>query len=445
MSRRKNPLWFRKSDSLVDIFKIFVDDADIEENEKEIDMLFQDIQKKDHEYSTMSRLAGNNFHSKQMYLHAMEKYNESACFARNDSEALGLAYANRSTCFLKLSMYKECLVDIELAKKFNYPKNLWHKLEARRAECERALSKSEAAPAKNADDQQPSLSFDEHPVYAGAAECLEIKNSNNFGRHIITKCNLTIGQTVLFEEAYGIVDVGEQTNSSRYSRCSKCFKKGQNFIPCENCVYSMFCSETCHGAGDEFHHIQACEMPKNLSHQSEREFELVVDLLFKAIDSFESVDGMIQFVTSLVDGGVVDALGVKQQKFAMIFQLATNKDKKSNENLQEMVSTAMQIYSVIMRTPIFENRFNTDERKRFLQHLVLHHCHIVSNAPDVFDLNVEPITGHFHAYGYGMYPVGCYFNHSCVPNVFCYFVGRRMICKVLRPIRSGEQLFRSYL
>lgn len=85
--------------------------------------------------STQFRLQGNAKVKETLWHEAMKFYNNSLCTAEIASENVSLAYANRSLCFLKLSMYDKCLVDIELAINANYPKQLWSKLEERRAFC----------------------------------------------------------------------------------------------------------------------------------------------------------------------------------------------------------------------------------------------------------------------------------------------------------------------
>lgn len=50
--------------------------------------------------SLRTRTEGNRKYAKNDIDGAMELYNQSICFAENGSEHLGLAYANRSSCFL---------------------------------------------------------------------------------------------------------------------------------------------------------------------------------------------------------------------------------------------------------------------------------------------------------------------------------------------------------
>lgn len=70
------------------------------------------------------RKEGNKSYCRSEMVRAIEKYNASLCFAENDSEQIGLAYANRSSCYFQLNRYNECLIDIELAKKANYPERI---------------------------------------------------------------------------------------------------------------------------------------------------------------------------------------------------------------------------------------------------------------------------------------------------------------------------------
>lgn len=59
-----------------------------------------------------ARMKGNEKFYQRDFEGAMAMYNESICFAESDSEHLSFGYANRSNCFLKIQLYKRCLVDI---------------------------------------------------------------------------------------------------------------------------------------------------------------------------------------------------------------------------------------------------------------------------------------------------------------------------------------------
>lgn len=55
------------------------------------------------------RAAGNRFFELKSLSLAIEIYNESLRHAENGTESLGLAYANRATCFLHIGKEKEML------------------------------------------------------------------------------------------------------------------------------------------------------------------------------------------------------------------------------------------------------------------------------------------------------------------------------------------------
>lgn len=91
---------------------------------------------------------------------------------------MSLAYANRSSCFLKLQLYERYLVDIQLAKAADYPKRLM------------------------SEPSEPMLSFNAHEKWSCMANVLEIEKNDQFGRLVRAKGDLKIGQTILMEETY---------------------------------------------------------------------------------------------------------------------------------------------------------------------------------------------------------------------------------------------------
>lgn len=162
---------------------------------------------------------------------AIEKFNRSLCFAENGSDHIGLAYANRSACYFQLEMYKESLIDIELAKKANYPERLMPKLEKRKDECLKAI-----ADGKQAEKHVPKLRYAPHAPFPGTANVLEMKVDRKNGRHIVTTKDLGVGETIMLEDIY----VGD-TFDARYDGCSMCLKSNTNLVPCSTCTTTLLC------------------------------------------------------------------------------------------------------------------------------------------------------------------------------------------------------------
>lgn len=61
------------------------------------------------------------------------------------------------------------------------------------------------------------------------------------------------------------------------------------------------------------------------------------------------------------------------------------------------------------------------------------------NAHPVIDTEASNIR-----VGLGVYPAGCYMNHSCRPNSVVHTIngGNILVVRSLRPIAAGEQVWR---
>lgn len=449
MPNLNNPLWkeeIKSSEIYVDLFAGLSRQVNITDERDFLDILFKNKTKKNNSKSTELRLKGNQLFAENKYSEAIAKYNESACFAENGSKELGLAFANRANCFLNMKMYRECLIDITLAKKSNYPADLTHKLDTRQAKCMSILSDRDIKLEK-LNDEEVTLSFGEHEKYIGAANCLNIERSKKFGRHVVTTADLAIGQTLLIEE---------QTTISKYIanyyRCGHCFKKFKNLIPCTECVQSMFCSNECLKAANKGLHKYECEIPEPTRYRNmpnNEVFSMVLRFMIKLLNVFNSAETIIQSVTSLLKSdNLLSQLSGDKLSLAMNLQLETNKQNIPTEHLQDIIWATFLIYNILMHFSSFNRQFVTEKQQRFLQHLILHMFHIANHPIEPLELTKikqDFLKSDDKIYACALYPVGCYINHSCVPNVYLYSVDNRLICKVIRPIKAGQQLFRSYL
>lgn len=128
-------LWKKENGTYVDIFAIL--------NRNPVEKMLEELKvgvavkhnEKNNELATKYRLGGNTKFSEEKWRMAMKYYNLSLRFAEIGTEDVGLAYANRSHCFLKLGMFDKCITDIEMALKANYPRQKVPKLDKRRAYC----------------------------------------------------------------------------------------------------------------------------------------------------------------------------------------------------------------------------------------------------------------------------------------------------------------------
>lgn len=447
MQRARNILWkkenSRDSELFVDIFSIRNDQIHLKGTEDLIEVAFSHAQWGSQDANSIAnwaRESGKEHFRDRKFDEAMQKFNCTLAFAKNGTADMGIAYANRSACFFEMHMFDECLHDIDMAKKSNYPRNQWNKLEERAAKCVQFMNDKNFM-SKLPLSREPKLSFGEHAKFAGVADCLKIQENADYGRHVIATKYLKIGQTILIEKPYAITPK-RHTNL----RCVNCFKVCMNFISCKSCVGAAFCNTECK---EKSCHEYECNWPANLSRKET--FELVMKMFFKINETFPNVDDLMETVDLLLKRQDPSGLvGADQKMFGWIFQLVHNHEKQTTEHLRRLRSATAVAITALNRNPILKRKFAALKHRRFLQHLLLHLFHVAEHSVDLLQYQQEngnepAMKYSLNEYASGMYPFACYFNHSCMPNICCYSVDDRLIGKVIRPIQKGQQLFRSYM
>lgn len=197
--------------------------------------------RKSNEKAEKSRNEGNKFYVDRNFHDAIEKYNESLCFAVKGSEAYGMAFANRSAVYFEMKMFEKCLKNIELAKSNGYPEKNFSILDKRVMKCEEQIKAGNEVKKDESPFEFIKLSYKANPKLPFVADCLQLKSSEKFGRFIITNQDLKVGDIVAIEKPkFGIIksDSRYETclESNKYLRCSYCLKDNLlDLIPCGSC------------------------------------------------------------------------------------------------------------------------------------------------------------------------------------------------------------------
>ena len=192
---------------------------------------------KSNENSDQLRTEGNKFYGERKFFQALLKYNESLCYAKQRTENLGLAYANRSAVYFEVKLYSHCLQNIELARKnFSPEKN--HEILSKREEKCKELERSQTT-------KNPwnffKLSYPANKKVPFVVDCLEIKSNEKYGRYIIAKNDLKVGDIVSIEKPFCGVLLSESNTlqipvANIYQRCANCLKENAlDLIPCTTC------------------------------------------------------------------------------------------------------------------------------------------------------------------------------------------------------------------
>lgn len=375
--------------------------------------------------STELRLLGNRQFQAKNWQNAMELYNQCLRFACDGSENISLAYANRSSCFLHMQMYDQCVIDIGLAKDANYPGRLMHKLIEREATCLKLINElpeMEKMP-------KPALHFDANNQLPGMANVVEIRNNDKFGTHLMANSDIDVGKTVLLDEAF-VFDAFE----CRQSYCKNCLKFCKCFIPCPNCSDVMFCDRACMASAAAIHNMTCDAMYHKVSQVTS-----IIESIMIAVNAFPNSSELIGFVEAAVhsrDFNLPQCDSVMRTKYKVFLKSFAIVEAEPDSMLK---LHTLQIYHLILKIPRANVYFGTMQTQRFLMHLIWQHHFIIQTNSFAYGCSSQRVED-IQIMG----SISSLFNHSCAPNVALGKFANQMIAYTIRPVKKGQQLFIKY-
>ncbi|KAG4079186.1 hypothetical protein HA402_015842 [Bradysia odoriphaga] len=375
--------------------------------------------------ANQARQEGNKKFEKNQFVDAMEWYNKSLCFATMGAQPMGLAYANRSACFLEMKMFKRCLADIELAQKNKYPGTLMKKLKNRKIECLKLMEAEE----DQGDRLSAQLDFERHVEVPCMASVVGFRSNGVSGRHIVATEDIEIGKTLMVEQCYFGV-----TQYDHYKSCNICFKENRNLVPCSKCTSALFCPDC---KQNDLHEIE-CDM--NLGCPAGFKLLDVVRSISLAKNAFTKADDLISFVEDMLKGDTMEFpsnLDDQQSKYRAFFKLCPHW-----QTYELHLQHVYLFHQLLLEQANMKAFFHTEAHSRFLMHLVQHHISMILRGS--FNKRTAPIGGENISDTY-VNIVAKNLNHSCTPNVCHFFKDGYIKCITVRPIKKDEQLFISYV
>lgn len=403
---------------------------------------------KNNEKSTEFRNEGNKYYKKSTVkdiLLALRLYNKSICFAKENSEELSMAYSNRSAAFFSIEEYEICLENIEMSRRNGiFSQNLTEKLMKRETRCQEKLISKNQSVSKY--PIEPKLSYPCHSTIPFIAECLELRNNGQYGRHIITNRDLKVGDIVAIEEPFCTI----VPNSKRYERCEHCFaENSMNLVPCKGCTLTMFCNEKCYQQAYELYHKFECNVIDYIDKKlSDRLDFIPMRMTLCAIAMFPTVSDLISFLN--------DSEGKNNNVFTIDYKTNVNPSKiygpiysmqKSDWGaVAEHASQFQKLNSILIammkRTDLYT--YLNGESIDVIIKLQRHHIRVTAvNASATWDM-ADNSESDLETINTGIFPFRSLLSHSCVPNIWTTAWGSKVIVSILRPIKAGQQLFDSY-
>jgi len=358
------------------------------------------------------RESGNSHYSQKEWLKALIAYNKSITCA-NSKNVICLGYANRSAVFLEIQRYEDCLKNIEWARENKYPNKL--KLTEREKKCKELMEKA----VKHEDPNDFfKLSYPANEKIPWIADCLKMRTTEKYGRGIYATKDLKAGDIVCVEEPiiHCFKDISNDLGDAYYMHCYHCFKTCMlNLIPCIRTNALMFCSPECRQAL----YAKGLNMETFMCEN--------VKTLAVIMDGFNGKKGFEDF---LKHNDIK-----KLNKTIFDYDLSDSKDPKYKEKL---VTCLMSLNS--------KKNFNIGDFCLSQNHLSDTNRNHILGIRSLNQQHTYYYDGEHTAVfsGNSISTFVSLLNHSCVPNVNPFSVDNKVAVVVLKPIKAGEQLFRSY-
>ena len=377
---------------------------------------------KSNEKSVELRNEGNKLFAQRKFEDALLKYNESLCNAEGD-ENLALAFANRSAVYIEMKLYQRCLDNIKLAKGHNYPEEKLAKLQEREARCLEQLM-MQAASIESEPFDFFKLSYKANPKIPFIIDDLELKTNAKYGRHIVTKRDLKVGDIISFDRAIfkniqSDPAFGRNTKTSnKFNFCHNCFKENHlDLIPCESCNSTMFCSVECAKSAQNYHKYECKNseiLQSSFTLTQFRSFFKALAIMDGSIGELEKLfNECLKSPKTIFDFDFSDPNDPEYERNQLRAALGLARNKKLKE--------ALSLKMFFTLCPQYKKTWLRHER--FIEKFILHLKQISFFCQGLYGKNLPLQQDRMfrnRTFGSGFYLFGTLFNHSCWPNVYSY-------------------------
>lgn len=415
------------------------------------------------------RLDGNvKFRQGHTY-ESLQLYTQSIVVAPYESEELKLSLANRSAALYELKHYDESSRDIDLALSLGLPESIKCKLFLRkgrilyelkkytkafcilngalelfsgssdRKQNEKLLkdisclhaevkSKTSSCDQKvpnelNAEPLIPQPKGGESKILPGASAHLELKESVEKGRYIVTNCDIQLGDILFAEKPFAHVVLPDQY----HQHCHHCCKKFIAPLPCAHCTLALYCSETCRLESWQKYHLWECG----------------------GLILFHNVGiAHLGLRVALVSSSVSES-----ERFHQVYNLVTHTEDMMPDDLYQYALTAvlMNLYLKYHTTYFSAANKNGYSFQVMGGHILHHIAQMICNGHAITKVDFtnmstaqNTVSEEKQRIATAIYPSASMMNHSCEPNITNSFVNDYLIVQASKNISKGEEVFNCY-
>ncbi|GBP27651.1 SET and MYND domain-containing protein 4 [Eumeta japonica] len=288
-------------------------------------------EKKSEIVSEMFRLQGNENFKNKKYGKTLQLYNNALLYAPPNTQAMRLAYSNRSVLLFKCRQYEEALKDIEKCFQLGgYDSEVKEKLEKRKERCDTIIRNGfvqHIVSKKDMQFSQPNIfeMYSKHAEIPGVSKEVHIHAKSESLRVLAAK-DIHPGTVVASEIGFITAMTKDYFNIS----CYYCQNTILNLIPCDNCCVALFCDDNCRKQCLlEYHEIE-CNLVN-------RDYDNLMSLVLRAIVKIRNKcadwnEFLKMFDSINQSGGKVDIYNTISSDSKLSLLTDTQHFREANEN-----------------------------------------------------------------------------------------------------------------
>lgn len=451
--------------------------------------------------SKQYREAGNKSFRETNYEQALAAYTQAIKYApypESDApidDCLAIALANRSAAAYSLGKFKLCVIDIDTAIAYHFPKDKLFKLHIRKVkalhnisewstEAESIKAVCKAALANPATDEKVKAEmlsmFDyiEQPLaenldneddldvsndlkltitntnkkIPSVIDCIDMNYTEEKGRFLETIKDVSFGRLLMIEEPFAC----NLAPSYRDKFCYNCFADLLGCgMGCKTCTQVLFCSEECR---DKRQPLHSYECNKILDLQTIIGVPyLVAHIMFRNKFNYEyvektdkkkgvekiKIDDIVDMNPSYSTDGIF-----KSDYFSLLTLMDHAKDYDFDDLFSYAITAGYLLTAFIKLYPEISNSINDQESEIILGSLILRHLlQLQTNLISVLSQKLEPAvlgqgTGMPIEFpiGVAIYPTISMMNHSCSPNIFSVYHKNKFVARAAKMLPAGTEI-----
>uniref|UniRef100_A0A182N3X8 MYND-type domain-containing protein n=1 Tax=Anopheles dirus TaxID=7168 RepID=A0A182N3X8_9DIPT len=358
----------------------------------------------------------------------LQLYNQSICMAEEGSKELGLGYANRSAIYFNRKQYRECLENIDLARRHNYPEELMKKLNDREKRSKQMMEGL----------NDPSRGDDNNTRHCSIKSCLELSAD---GKGIRTKRDLSVGEKVLLEKPFLLVVEPEWA----YQRCDYCgARNALNLLPCSGCTAVMYCSVECREQSYQRYHQFECEIVDDLQllfrgPKATRMFHVTLRLFWHAVLLFlEDPEGFGRRIKNADEQAAYrNPFALEPTDYVLHLHAVCPEEiprpddpsGRTGRCVSQLMSVLMYVLAVEENVSVASRLQGTGAAETLLSVLFRFTHHTGRLMDEKMD---EQMTC--------FYPFARLLRHSCAPNAERVMHGVQTVVVLKRPVARGQEI-----